>query len=230
MIQPFISNVNFGWSIMPTLLQGTIVTLELTFFSLLLGFLIGLPLAVGQVYGQKVVTSMISFYERVVRSVPLLVILMLVFYGLPWIGLNLPPFLAAVIGIGVRSSAYQSQIFRGAIQSIKSGQLLAARSIGLSRVQAIRYITIPQALRRSIPPWANEFTIVLKDTPLAYALGVVELLREGRYIIYSTFKPMVVFISAALIYFVLTRFGNSILEYVDKKLKIPGYETGRRMR
>ncbi|MBS3737094.1 amino acid ABC transporter permease [Candidatus Bipolaricaulota bacterium] len=215
---------------MPTLLQGTIVTLELTFFSLLLGFLIGLPLAVGQVYGQKVVTSMISFYERVVRSVPLLVILMLVFYGLPWIGLNLPPFLAAVIGIGVRSSAYQSQIFRGAIQSIKSGQLLAARSIGLSRVQAIRYITIPQALRRSIPPWANEFTIVLKDTPLAYALGVVELLREGRYIIYSTFKPMVVFISAALIYFVLTRFGNSILEYVDKKLKIPGYETGRRMR
>lgn len=230
MIQPFVSNVNFGWSIMPTLLQGTIVTLELTFFSLLLGFLIGLPLAVGQVYGQKVVTSIISFYERVVRSVPLLVILMLVFYGLPWVGLNLPPFLAAVIGIGVRSSAYQSQIFRGAIQSIKSGQLLAARSIGLSHVQAIRYITIPQALRRSIPPWANEFTIVLKDTPLAYALGVVELLREGRYIIYSTFKPMVVFISAALIYFVLTRFGNSILEYVDRKLKIPGYETGGRMR
>lgn len=230
MIQPFVSNVNFGLSIMPTLLQGTIVTLELTFFSLLLGFLIGLPLAVGQVYGQRAISSLISIYERVVRSVPLLVILMLVFYGLPWVGLNLPPFLAAVIGIGVRSSAYQSQIFRGAIQSIKSGQLLAARSIGLSRFQAIRYITIPQALRRSIPPWANEFTIVLKDTPLAYALGVVELLREGRYIIYSTFKPMVVFISAALIYFVLTRFGNTILEYVDKKLKIPGYETGGRMR
>lgn len=230
MIQPFINNVNFGWSIMPTLLQGTIVTLELTFFSLLLGFLIGLPLAVGQVYGQKAISSLISIYERVVRSVPLLVILMLVFYGLPWVGLNLPPFLAAVIGIGVRSSAYQSQIFRGAIQSIKSGQLLAARSIGLSRFQAIRYITIPQALRRSIPPWANEFTIVLKDTPLAYALGVVELLREGRYIIYSTFKPMVVFLTAALIYFVLTRFGNTILEYVDKKLKIPGYETGGRMR
>lgn len=215
---------------MPTLLQGTIVTLELTFFSLLLGFLIGLPLAVGQVYGQKAISSLISIYERVVRSVPLLVILMLVFYGLPWVGLNLPPFLAAVIGIGVRSSAYQSQIFRGAIQSIKSGQLLAARSIGLSRFQAIRYITIPQALRRSIPPWANEFTIVLKDTPLAYALGVVELLRKGRYIIYSTFKPMVVFLTAALIYFVLTRFGNTILEYVDKKLKIPGYETGGRMR
>ncbi|MBS3786785.1 amino acid ABC transporter permease [Candidatus Bipolaricaulota bacterium] len=230
MIQPFVGNVNFSLSIIPTLLKGTVVTLELTFVSLLLGFLIGLPLAIGQVYGQKAISSFISIYERVVRSVPLLVILMLVFYGLPWIGINLPPFLAAVIGIGVRSSAYQSQIFRGAIQSIKSGQLLAARSIGLSRVQAIRYITIPQALRRSIPPWANEFTIVLKDTPLAYALGVVELLRKGRYIIYSTFKPMVVFLTAALIYFVLTRFGNSILDYVDKKLKIPGYETGGRMR
>lgn len=212
------------------MLQGTIVTLELTFSSLLLGFLIGLPLSVGQVYGKRTVTELISIYERVVRSVPLLVILMLVFYGLPWIGLNLPPFIAAVIGIGVRSSAYQSQIFRGAIQSIKSGQIMAARSIGMSGLQAIRHITLPQALRRSIPPWANEFTIVLKDTPLAYALGVVELLREGRYIIYSTFKPMVVFLTAALIYFVLTRLGNSFLDYVDRKLKIPGYESGRGMR
>jgi polar amino acid transport system permease protein len=230
MAEPFISNVNFGWSILPTLLQGTVVTLELTFFSLLLGFLIGLPLAVGQVYGGRFASNSISVYERVVRSIPLLVILMLVFYGLPWIGLNLPPFMAAVIGIGVRSSAYQSQIFRGAIQSIKSGQILAGRSIGLSRFQAIRHITIPQALRRSIPPWANEFTIVLKDTPLAYALGVVELLRKGRYIIYSTFKPMVVFLTAALIYFILTRLGNSLLDYVDRRLKIPGYESGRGMR
>jgi len=226
----FIENLNFSWSILPALLNGTIVTLELTFFSLLLGFAIGLPLGIGQVYGNKFISKVISFYERVVRSIPLLVILMLVFYGLPSVGLNLPAFLAAVIGIGVRSSAYQSQIFRGAIQSIKSGQLLAARSVGMTRLQAIRDITIPQALRRSIPPWTNEFTIVLKDTPLAYALGVVELLREGRYIIYSTFKPMVVFITAALIYFVLTRAGNSLLDYVNERLKIPGYETGRGMR
>lgn len=226
----FIENLTFGMSILPALLNGTIVTLQLTFASLLLGFLIGLPLGLGQVYGNKLLSRAISIYERIVRSIPLLVILMLVFYGLPSVGLNLPAFLAAVIGIGVRSSAYQSQIFRGAIQSIKSGQLLAARSLGMTRLQAIRDITIPQALRRAIPPWTNEFTIVLKDTPLAYALGVVELLRKGRYIIYSTFKPMVVFITAALIYFVLTRAGNSLLDYVDEKLKIPGYESGTGMR
>lgn len=226
----FIENLFFSMSILPALLNGTIVTLQLTFSSLLLGFLIGLPLGIGQVYGNKLLSRAISVYERIVRSIPLLVILMLVFYGLPSVGLNLPAFLAAVIGIGVRSSAYQSQIFRGAIQSIKSGQLLAARSLGMTRLQAIRDITIPQALRRAIPPWTNEFTIVLKDTPLAYALGVVELLRRGRYIIYSTFKPMVVFITAALIYFVLTRAGNSLLDYVDEKLKIPGYESGTGMR
>lgn len=86
----FIENVNFSWSILPALLNGTIVTLELTFFSLLLGFIIGLPLGIGQVYGNKLVSRTISAYERIVRSIPLLVILMLVFYGLPLIGLNLP--------------------------------------------------------------------------------------------------------------------------------------------
>lgn len=229
-MQSFLESLSFSWSILPALLQGTIITLELTFFSLLLGFVIGLPLALGQVYGSKPISRLISAYDRTVRSIPLLVILMLVFYGLPRVGLNLPAFLAAIVGIGVRSSAYQSQIFRGAIQSIKSGQLLAARSIGLSRLQAIRHITIPQTLRRAIPPWANEFTIVLKDTPLAYTLGVVELLRKGRYIIYSTFKPMAVFLTVALIYYVLTRAGNTILDYINQKLTIPGYETGRRMR
>src|SRR6056297_3498713 len=134
-MESFIENLNFGWSILPDLLQGTIITLELTFLSLLLGFGLGLPLAVGQVYGNKYVLRLITVYEKVVRSIPLLVILMLIFYGLPLIGINLPAFLAAVVGIGVRSSAYQSQIFRGAIQSIKSGQLLAARSVGMTRLQ-----------------------------------------------------------------------------------------------
>jgi len=99
-MESFISNLEFSWSIMPALLEGTVITLELTFLSLLIGFVIGLPLAVGQVYGNKYVLRAISGYEKVIRSIPLLVILMLIFYGLPLVGLNLPAFLAAVIGIG----------------------------------------------------------------------------------------------------------------------------------
>src|SRR6056297_4085363 len=105
-------------SSLPNLLEGALVTIRLTFFSLLLGLVLGVPLAFGQTYGPKIIRKIIGVYEKVVRSIPLLVILFLIYYGLPRVGIKFPSFIAAVIGIGIRSSAYQSQIYKGAIQSI----------------------------------------------------------------------------------------------------------------
>jgi len=210
---------------LPILLKGALVTIELTLAGLALGLVIAVPVSFFQVYGARVPRLVCSIYEKTFRSVPLLVLLMLIFYGLPEVGVRLDPFFACVLGLGLRSSAYQSQIFRGAILSVGKGQTVAALSIGMTRFQTFRYIVFPQALRFSIAPWTNELTIVLKDSSMAYALGVVELLRQGSYIIARTYEPMVIFLLCAGIYLALTIFANRILSFVEKKLKIPGFET-----
>ncbi|ACL70625.1 amino acid ABC transporter permease [Halothermothrix orenii] len=208
-------------SLLP-LLEGTLVTIELTILSLILGLIVAVPLAFGQIYGNFAIKFLVSIYERVVRSIPLIVILFLVHYGLPRVGIRLTFFVASVVGLGLRSAAYQSQIFRGAIQSIDNGQMKAALSLGMSKLQAFVTVILPQAIRLIIGPWTNEFTIVLKDSSLAYALGVVELLRQGRYIISTSNKPMPVFLTVAAIYFILTIIVNSIFRYTERKLSIPG--------
>ncbi len=204
------------------------VTLELTISLLVLGLLVGIPLALGQVYAGRGLVLLVSTYERFFRSIPALVLLFLFFFGSSFLGINLSPFLSAVLALGCRSSAYQSQIFRGAIQSVSEGQMTAARSIGMSKFQAIWHIILPQALRRSIPSWSNEYSSVVKDTSLAYAVGVIELVREGRYIIVRTFEPMIIYITIAVIYFVLTYAGNRFLGYLEGRLEIPGFEAKRR--
>ncbi len=213
------------WNSLTFLLKGTIVTLELTFLLLVVGLAVGIPLALGQVYGGRGVGILSSTYEQFFRSIPALVLLFLFFFGSSFVGLNISAFLSAVLALGFRSSAYQSQIFRGAIQSIRQGQMTAARSIGMSKFQAIRHIILPQALRLSLPPWSNEYSSVVKDTSLAYAVGVIELVREGRYIIVRTFEPMIIYITIAAIYFILTYAGNKSLGYLEEKLRIPGFET-----
>ena len=210
---------------LPILLKGTLVTIQLTLAGLALGLVIAIPVSFFQVYGARVPRLVCSIYEKTFRSIPLLVLLMLIFYGLAEVGVRLDPFVACVLGLGLRSSAYQSQIFRGAILSVGKGQTVAALSIGMTRFQTFRYIVFPQALRFSIAPWTNELTVVLKDSSMAYALGVVELLRQGSYIIARTYEPMVIFLLCAAIYLALTLFANRILAFVEKKLRIAGFET-----
>ncbi len=209
---------------LPVLLRGTLVTVQLTFYSLILGLTIAIPVSFFQVYGGSVARFFSSLYERIFRSIPLLVLLMILFYGLPEFGIRLNPFLACIVGLGIRSSAYQSQIFRGAILSVGKGQTLAALSLGMTRMQTFRYIIFPQALRFSIAPWTNELTVVLKDSSMAYALGVVELLRQGSYIVARTYEPMIIFMTCAAIYLILTLSSNKLMGLMEKRLRIPGFE------
>ncbi|HPF17832.1 MAG TPA: ABC transporter permease subunit, partial [Thermotogota bacterium] len=122
------------------------------------------------------------------------------------------------------SGAYQSQIFRGAIQSIESTQMRASRSLGMTKMQGFIDVIFPQAFRVALPPWANEFTIVLKDSSFAYALGVTELLRQGGYIIATTYEPMLIYLTIAVIYFIITFTLNKSLAALETKLTIPGFD------
>jgi polar amino acid transport system permease protein len=207
-------------------MDGLKNTLVLTAFGILLGTIFGIALAMGRSYGKKPLSFSILIYEKVFRGIPLLVLFFLIYFGLPQIGINLDAFTSAILGLGLRSAAYQAQIFRGAINSIPEGQITAAYSLGMSKLKAIRHIILPQVLRLSIPGWSNEFTILLKDTSLAFTIGVIELMRQGRYIqVRDPDLVLVVFLLIALIYFVLVFTANKTLRYVEKKYQMAGYQT-----
>jgi len=201
------------------------VALELLVCFISLGFIFGIILSVVEVYGNRLSVILAVVLERFFRGVPAVILLFLFYYGFSDF-YNISSFTAAVLALGLRSAAYQSQIFKGAILSVSEKQLLAARSIGMSSFKAIRFIVLPQAIRFAIGPWSNEFASELKDTSLAYTIGVVELLRQAKYIVSYTYgNTLIVFSLCALIYLILTRLGNMILYHYENKLRVPGFET-----
>jgi polar amino acid transport system permease protein len=210
---------------LPQLFNGLAVTLGLTAFAIILGTILGILLATGRSYGARPLAYLILIYEKVFRGIPLLVLFFLIYFGLSQIGINFDAFTSAVIGLGLRSAAYQAQIYRGSINSIPVGQINAAFSLGMSKLKAIRYVILPQMLRLSIPGWSNEFTILLKDTSLAFGIGVIELMRQGRYIqIRDPSLTLTVFLLIAVIYFILVFTANKTLRYVEKKYQMAGLQ------
>ena len=189
------------------------------------GFVLGTIIALLQVYGGKILGTVARVYEWIFRSIPALVLLFLFYFGPPRFGVDISGLLAAMLALGFRSSAYQSQIFRGAIQSIPSGQMMAARSIGMSRARAIFSIILPQAFRLSIPGWTNEFSSVIKDTTLAYAVGFNEVLRTARIVYDSNIDlTLVVLVFIALVFLILTYVGNATMGILERKFRIPGLQ------
>jgi len=216
---PPLGDWEFVWRQRQFFVEGTRIAIELTFFSILLGLVLGLPAGVVEAYGGKYSRGVVRPVGVAIRGTPILVIIAVTYFAF---GVS-PAFLAATLALGVRSAAYQSQIFRGAIESVEGGQMEAARAVGLSKLDAIRHVVLPQALRRSVPGFQNEFTIVLKDTSIAYAIGVAELLKRS-YDLFSlqTSAALEVFLAASLIYFVLTFTVNRGIEALNTRVAIPG--------
>lgn len=209
---------------LPYLLEGSLVTMALVCGALGLGLTIGIVLAVGQVYGNSYIRYLIGIYVWFFRGVPLLVLLFLFYFGLfSLLGINLPAFSVATIVLGLISSAYQSQIFRGAILSLPEGQLKAARSLGMSDGKSILFIILPQALRLSIPGWSNEYSIILKDSAVAYALGVMEMMARAHFVASRTYEHLPLYFTAGLIFLLLTYMGTKALRMLEEKVRIPGY-------
>ncbi len=219
--------------------KGMLVTVSVTVTSFLLGFVLAVPLAIGRTYGSTTIQFLIKIYEGFFRGTPHVVMLFIFYFGLRHIGepfgapefqIGLPPFLAAVLTLGMISSAYQSLIFRSTIQSISSDQYHAARALGMGKWQAILQIVFYQALRLSIPGLTNEATIVLKDSPVTYLVAIPEMLTQARGIIDSAMGKVFfeVLIPVALLYYILFQVANKLLMILDRKLRIPGFETESR--
>lgn len=205
------------------LMRGALVTIEVTAGALLLGCVMGLLVGIGRLNPQRrIMYHLCSTYLLFFRGTPLLVQLFIWFFGLPQFGVTLPAFACGVLGLGMYSGAYVSEIVRGAIQSVDRGQTEAARSLGMSSGQAMRIIILPQAFVRMIPPLGNEFIALIKNSALVSLLTIHDLMHEGQKIISVSYRSLETYLVVALIYLALTTTAMVILRKIEHRLRAGG--------
>ena len=204
----------------PLLLVGAGVTIKITALSVALGVVIGLFVGIARISRIKILRVLAAIYVDFFRGTPLLVQIFLVYFALPVItGQRVDPFVAAIGSCGINSGAYVAEIFRAGIQSIDKGQMEAGRSLGMTWVQTMRYIIVPQAFKRVIPPLGNEFIALLKDSSLVSVIGFEELTRRGQLIIAKTYGSLEIWISVAVIYLAMTLTISRFVAYLERRYK-----------
>lgn len=201
--EKFAETVSLYAGYMPALLKGAAVTLQITALGMVLAVLFGLCLALTRIYAPKGFSWMATVYIEAVRGTPLLIQICLLFYGLPNIGIDLSPMVAAVLGLGLNYAAYEAENYRAGILSVPKSQIEAALALGMTRGQALRHVVVPQAMRLVLPPITNDFISLLKDSSLVSIITVVELTKAYTLIAASTFNYLGMGILAAAIYFIL---------------------------
>ncbi|MDR1944433.1 MAG: amino acid ABC transporter permease [Synergistaceae bacterium] len=209
------------------LLQGTLSSCRLILCSAPFGLLLGMSIAIGRVYGDRVVSGICGAYVVIVKGTPLLILLFVIYFCLPTFGILLSPFVSSVIGFIMCSGAYISEYVRGAILSVRSGQVTAALSLGMSRIQAIIFIVMPQAARRALPGCSNEIIYLIKYSSLAYMLSFIELTGAGKMVATRSFRFTLVFSVVGLIYLTMVSAASALFMLLEKKLAIPGFESKR---
>lgn len=199
--------------------NAALYTLQITFFGVLLGLIIGLIVALGRLSENKFLSSVSRAYIFLIRGTPLLVQLFIVYYGLTSI-VTIDPIPSAVMALAVHNGAYIAEIFRGSIQSIHYGQMEAARSIGMTQGRAMRRIVLPQAFKRAVPSLGNQLIIALKDSSLASTIAVPELMLKGRQMGSSTFMYMEMFIIVGIWYLIMTSVLSFVMNRIEERLKV----------
>lgn len=214
-------DIAFELQILPLLLKGAVMTVELTVLAIFFGTIIGLFVALAKISRFKILVILGGIYTWVIRGVPLLVQLYVLYYGLAQAGiLQLDAFTAAVAGLSICGGAYIAEIIRAGIQSIDKGQMEAALSLGMSYTQAMRRVILPQAYRRLLPPMGNEFIALMKDTSLVSVITMVELMRTGSLLDTTYFRSMEIYLTVALLYLLLTTFFIYIIGLLEKRLAV----------
>ncbi|KSB90730.1 amino acid ABC transporter permease [Caulobacter vibrioides] len=188
----------------PLLLKGAVYTVLLSVIGMSLGLLLGFGLALMRLSRSPLLAWPAAVYVSAFRGTPLLVQLFLIYYGLPQLGLELPPLLAAGIGFSLNVAAYAGEILRSAIAAVDKGQWEAASVLGLTRGQAMRRIILPQAARTAVAPLSNSFISLVKDTSLAATIQVPELFRQAQLITARTYEIFAMYLSAAAIYWIVS--------------------------
>lgn len=232
LVPAFISTENwqdwvfFATEVEPLLIRGMFDALRVIVVAIVIGFFIGLIMATFRTVRNRFLNIFATLYSDLFRNTPLLVQLFVITYGLPELGINPPLFVDAVLGLCLNTGAYQSEIIRSGILAIPRGQMEAARSLGMTNVQAMRQIILPQAVRLTIPPLSNEAVILFLNSSLLSVIAYQEITRVGQIVANSTFLYMRTFLFVALTYFIVTYSITRALRRVEKKLKIPGLGGG----
>lgn len=217
--------MDFRWDIVgrsfPYLLVGVRTTLLLTVLSVGAGVVLGTALALLRLSRVAFLQRLASAYVDLFRGTPLLAQILFVFYGLPQVlGFPLSSLVAGLLALSLNSSAYIAEIVRAGIQSIDKGQVEAAQSTGLSPAQTVRFIILPQAFRRIIPPLGNEFIAMLKDSSLVSVIALEDLMQRGRLLGSRTFRYFEVLLAVTLMYLVMTKLVSYGVAWVERRLRV----------
>lgn len=204
---------------MPYFLKGTLYTIGLSLAGVLIGTILGLLIGLGKMMRNKILSFPFTLYVSFFRGTPLIVQIFIVHFGvIPAIIGTTNAIVAGIVALSLNSAAYIAEIFRAGIQSIDKGQMEAARSLGMSHVQAMRYVILPQAFKRMIPPLGNEFIVLLKETAVTAFITVPEVMYWGRAFQGQYYKVWEPYLTAALIYFILTLSISYLLGRLEKRL------------
>ena len=208
--------------ILAQLARGLSYTVLVTLVCSLTGLVVGLILSSLRRLNIAWVTALIDCYTYVFRGVPTLVLLFLVYFGLPGIGFKVPPLMAMALSLGLVASAYLAEVFRGAFNSVDPAEVLAAQAMGMTRIQVLRFIELPQMLRFSVPGMVNEFTSILKFSPFAYTVGIPEITKQAMTLTSTTLRGIEIYLAVGILYFLIYRICLLGMQAVNKRFQIPG--------
>lgn len=209
--------------VIPALNQGLLMSVWLIVPSAIIGFALGVVTGVARVFGPRWLRRLGDGFTTLFRGVPLVVQLMILYFGLPNIGIYLEPYPASVIGFILCTGAYQSEYVRGALLSIRQGQIRAAYALGFTKMQTILWVVIPQAARRALPGCGNEIIYLIKYSSLAYIITCIELTGEAKILVSRSFRPTEVYIVAGMYYLALVSAATWVLQKLENRFAIPGF-------
>ncbi|WP_309572457.1 amino acid ABC transporter permease [Deinococcus sp.] len=212
---------NLIWQNIPYLLQGAAMTLKITGLALVFGVLLGTLVALARLSPLRWLAGLALAYIELIRGTPMLVQIFLIFFGLPQL-LQHPinEFAAGVIAFSINSSAYVAEIVRSGIQSIARGQTEASLSLGFTPTDTLRYIVLPQAFRRVVPPLVNEAISLLKNSSLLSAIAIVELTRAAQLVSSRTFRPFEMFLAISVMYLIMTLTLSFIANRIENRWRV----------
>jgi polar amino acid transport system permease protein len=205
----------------PLLLEGLLVTVKISMLAFIFALLVGIVVGVSRSNSKKL-NRLFSPYVEVFRGTPLLIQLFFIYYGLPSLGLKMNNYTAGVIGLALNGGAYISEIIRGALYSVERGQQEAAYSLGLSWLQSMMYIIIPQAIRVAIPPLVNSLSATIKESSLVSVLAITELTRVSQLVYTRTFRAFEVYLAVGALYFIMIYFASYLSKYLERKFHVEG--------
>lgn len=210
------------WPSIPALLEGARLTLWISIYGLIGGMIIGLLMGIARAYGNWFFRNVALVFIEIIRGTPIVVQVMFIYFALPMAfpDLRIDPLTAAVVTIMINSGAYIAEITRGAVLSIHNGFREAGLALGLSRFETVRYIIMPLALRRMLPPLGNQWIVSIKDTSLFIVIGVAELTRQAQEIVASNFRALEIWSAVAIIYLIITLVLSFVLRRIEKRMKI----------